>query len=160
MIFFTTIWKTKAIDKFFLTNIARSYKIRIYHRIFFGGGIISPPKISRNYLWWSGFLNEIRTAVYRPELYKTRLHAISLGCFEIAAPKSLENCQKNVWVEFPFNRVSQIQSTAYYRTVLQIHSTSAQKGKNDLKNSKKFLSLYLLKSEILDYRAVVLVKKG
>ena len=136
MIFFTTIWKTKAIDKFFLTNIARSYKIRIYHRIFFGGGIISPPKISRNYLWWSGFLNEIRTAVYRPELYKTRLHAISLGCFEIAAPKSLENCQKNVWVEFPFNRVSQIQSTAYCRTVLQIHSTSAQKGKNVLKFQK------------------------
>ena len=39
-------------------------------------------------------------------------------------------------MEFPFNRVSQIQSTAYCRTVLQIHSTSAQKGKNVLKFQK------------------------
>ena len=59
---------------------------------------------------------------------------ISWWCFEIAAPKTLENSHKNVG--FPFNRVARIQSTAYYQTALQIHSGSAQKGKDVLKFEK------------------------
>ena len=57
---------------------------------------------------------------------------ISCGCFETAAPKYLGNCQKNICGEVLF-RVARIKSTAYYRTALQIHSGSAQKGKGILK---------------------------
>ena len=57
---------------------------------------------------------------------------ISCGCFEIAAPTYLENCQKNVCDGVSF-RVARIKSTAFYRTALQIHSGSAQKGKYILK---------------------------
>ena len=38
---------------------------------------------------------------------------------------------------FPFNRVAQIQSTAYCGTALQIHSESGQKGE-DAKKCQKF----------------------
>ena len=60
---------------------------------------------------------------------------ISRGCFEIAAPKFLENSQKNVSGRVPF-RVARINATAYYRTALQIHSGNAQKGKYILKFRK------------------------
>ena len=40
-------------------------------------------------------------------------------------------------VEFPFNAGARIQSTAYYWTVLKIHSENAQKGK-DVLNFLKF----------------------
>ena len=60
---------------------------------------------------------------------------ISLECFGIAAPKYLENYQKNVCGGFLF-RVARIKSTAYYRTALQIHSGNAQKGKSILKFPK------------------------
>ena len=66
---------------------------------------------------------------------------ISCGCFEIAAPKYLENCQKNVCGGVPF-RVARIKSTAFYGTAIQIHSGSAQKGKGILKfqNFQKFFA--------------------
>ena len=60
---------------------------------------------------------------------------ISWECFEKAAPKYLENCQKNVCGGVPV-RVTRIKSTAYYQTALQIYSRSAQKGKSILKFQK------------------------
>ena len=58
----------------------------------------------------------------------------------MAAPKYLENCEKSICGGVLF-RVAQIKSTAYYRTALQIHSGSAQKGKGILKfqNFQKIL---------------------
>ena len=44
--------------------------------------------------------------------------------------------RKTYVLEFPFERVARIQSTAYYRNILQIHSGSAQKGKDVLKFQK------------------------
>ena len=58
----------------------------------------------------------------------------------MAAPKYLENCERSICGGVLF-RVAQIKSTAYYRTALQIHSGSAQKGKGILKfqNFQKIL---------------------
>ena len=41
---------------------------------------------------------------------------IPWGCFEIDAPKTFENYQKNLWSAFPFSTVAWIQYTAYYQT--------------------------------------------
>ena len=57
---------------------------------------------------------------------------ISWGCFEIAMPKFLKNCQKNRYGGVPF-RVLPTKSTAYNQTVLQVHSGSVEKGKDILK---------------------------
>ena len=102
-----------------------------------------------------------RTIVYSPELYWNSSQTISWGCFEIAAPKYLENCQKKRMWWVPF-RVARIKSTAYYRNALQIHSGSAQKGKSILKFQKFqksvcvtvsfFLNAKSLKSWIFDFR--------
>ena len=55
---------------------------------------------------------------------------ISCGYSEIAAPKMLKIVRKTYVVEFPFNSVTRIQSTAYYWSTIQIHFGSAQKGKS------------------------------
>ena len=124
-------------DKSIFANIvAGCYQNRNTSQTFFVGKI-SPPKIPTNCSWWSQL---DRTIVYSPELYWTPSQMISYGSFEIAAPKYLENCQKNVCGGVPF-RVARINSTAYYRTAPQTHSGSAQK------TSKKFfvkLSLFFL----------------
>ena len=44
-------------------------------------------------------------------------------------------------MEFNFIRVARLWSTAYYRTALQIHSESAQKGKGVLKFQKFHINI-------------------
>ena len=51
--------------------------------------------------------------------------------------KIWKTIRKMYVVEFPFNAGARIQSTAYYWTVLKIHSENAQKGK-DVLNFLKF----------------------
>ena len=48
----------------------------------------------------------------------------------------MEIVRKKYLAEFPFIRVARIESTASYRTPLQIHSESTQKGNNVLKSRK------------------------
>ena len=58
-------------------------------------------------------------------------------------------------VEFPFNAGARIQSTAYYWTVLKIHSENAQKGKdvlNFLKFKKKLNCLTFFNATTLQSR--------
>ena len=71
----------------------------------------------------------------------TERDLISWGCFEIAASKFLDICQKNVCGGVPF-RAARIKSTAYYRTALQIHSGSVQKEKDILRFQNSKLSLF------------------
>ena len=40
--------------------------------------------------------------MYSPEHYYTPSQMIKWGCFEIAAPKTLENSQKKTYSEVPF----------------------------------------------------------
>ena len=54
---------------------------------------------------------------------------IAWGCFEVA------KIVRNTCGRVPF-RVSRIKSKAYYQTALQVHSGSAQKGKDILKFQK------------------------
>ena len=112
-------------DKSIFANIvAGCYQNRNTSQTFFVGKI-SPPKIPTNCSWWSQL---DRTIVYSPELYWTPSQMISYGSFEIAAPKYLENCQKNVCGGVPF-RVARINS----RHILDRHILEV------LKNFQKIL---------------------
>ena len=114
----------------FLQILQVATKIGIYHRLFCGDNFTSKNfnKLSlvESLLIYDG------TIVYSPKLYQIPSKMISWGRFEIIAPKILGICQKSVCGGVPI-RVAQIKSTAYYRTALQMHSGSAQKGKYILK---------------------------
>ena len=72
--------------------------------------------------------------------------------FEIAAPKSLKKYTAKTYViEFPLDKIAQLQSTAYYRTknlITDYFSWSAQKP---LQNCFFFSNITNLQTRILDF---------
>ena len=96
-----------------LSQIAN--KIRIHHRTFCGDKFTS---------------KKLKKLSLVESLFNIK-HEYSLQT------KIWKTIRKMYLVEFPFNAGARIQSTAYYWTVLKIHSENAQKGK-DVLNFLKF----------------------